>query len=318
MSLPKINAKEFLKKVGTKPNDNLNTIKIIEEQLKNNGGVFKMPTAGNCVILLLSGGLDSVVSWGILMEEYKLKVYPLTINKGQKKRKFEQRSVDFFTKYYQQRYPKLFVKPLAINVALPQFEINIEKAHQQMHPQAIIDNLNQEMKIVANLSLGSFTLSPILGKMYAEYLKLVNNVDINTIFCGVLPSDGDWIPEQCFTTLRTAMWHLRVTTHNSKWQFSSVCYEKETGMYLLKKDLIKWGYDHNIPLEKTWTCYFSYKKHCGQCASCYCRKENFVAANVVDNTEYIKEESNLLIKIKHKIKKIAKKVSSMLILNNKR
>jgi len=58
--------------------ENLEAIQTIENFfIKKRGYIFKMPSPKKPVILLLSGGLDSIISWALLMEIYQLVVHPL-------------------------------------------------------------------------------------------------------------------------------------------------------------------------------------------------------------------------------------------------
>lgn len=302
MNLPRITSAQFLQKLKKSPLENIETIKEIETALKKNGGLFKMPKPGESVILLVSGGLDSIVCWHLLMEKYKLKVYPLSIDNGYHKRKFEKKSVLFFAKYFQKKYPKLYVAPFFLHFSIPQ--LKIEMNTKQIDPEFILDNLAAKSKTVINLSLGSSSFSPILGKLYSEYLQYTKNIITRIIFCGYLASDGQGIPEQTFTSLRANTWHLQTTTTDNRWQYSSPFLEKEIGCYLTKKDLIKWGNQHHLPLEKTWSCYRHYSKHCGTCIACIARKEAFAKAKISDKTEYQTPHVSLIPLIINKTKQL--------------
>ena len=286
VNLPKISQKEFLQQLKNKPFEDILTINTVESILKKNGGLFHMPHRDSPVILLISGGLDSIVCWDILMSKFGLKVYPLSLNRGLSRNKAEKKSVKFFSRYYKKKYPLLFNQPRYLDAPLSQLNININQVHQIMHPQAILDNFVSKPKVTANIAMGSASLYPILAKLYSQYLKYTQNINIHTIFCGFLASDGG-IPEESFTSLRVGTLYLRVTTSDNKWQYSSPCLEKELGYYLFKKDLIWWGHRHHLPLEKTWTCYQAKRLPCGQCISCFIRKEAFNKANVVDKTTYL-------------------------------
>lgn len=58
--------------------------------------VIEIPPERSPVVLIVSGGLDSVVTWGYLMEIYKLRVYPVFYRKGHKNSRYEEKAVDFF------------------------------------------------------------------------------------------------------------------------------------------------------------------------------------------------------------------------------
>ena len=48
--------------------------------IKKRGYDFKMPAPGTPVLLLVSGGLDSIMLWFNLLNTYKLKVYPIHLS----------------------------------------------------------------------------------------------------------------------------------------------------------------------------------------------------------------------------------------------
>jgi len=53
-----------------------------------------------------------------------------------------------------------------------------------------------------------------------------------------------------------------------------------------KTDIVKRGFELNVPFEKTWSCYEGEVLHCGKCGTCIERREAFHLANVEDPTHY--------------------------------
>lgn len=285
-----ISKKIFNKVLKNRRLEDVRTIKIIETYLrKKRGYVFRMPKPGASVVLLLSGGLDSIVGWGILMKEYGLNVYPISFDLGEKRANKEKESIDYFSKFYKSHFPKLYKVPFRMNLNTGKVTLPIEKAYSKLHPEEIFRNFKEPAKpIVIDITFGSFTLLPIYAKLYAELLNHVENLDINTIFCSVLKTDGLLIKYQTFTSLRSIMYNLCVTSGDFKWQFTSLALEKEVGWYLGKEDIIKWGSSQGIPMEKTWSCWQSGKFQCGgsDCLACMVRRESFQRSKVKDNTVY--------------------------------
>jgi 7-cyano-7-deazaguanine synthase len=57
---------------------------------------------------------------------------------------------------------------------------------------------------------------------------------------------------------------------------------------LAKADIVRLGYDLDVPLELTYSCYEGDRIHCGECGACVERKEAFVLAGIPDPTQYKK------------------------------
>lgn len=55
---------------------------------------------------------------------------------------------------------------------------------------------------------------------------------------------------------------------------------------LSKKEIIKKGFELDVPLDLTWSCYRGGDKACGKCESCLLRLKGFKEANLKDPLEY--------------------------------
>jgi 7-cyano-7-deazaguanine synthase in queuosine biosynthesis len=288
--LKTISHKQFLLNLSSRKHEDISAIAFIEQSLlKKRKYVFRMPKKGDSVILLVSGGLDSITAWGILMKQFGLHVYPLALNKGEKKEKHERAAITYFSKYYKKRYPHLFHKPQWLSIGTEPIAMPIERGIKQMHPDILLQNISRNGKVTGfNFSLGSTLLLPVYAKLYAEYLNYSHNLNIHTIFCAVNVTDGIVVPHQSFTALRSMMYYLCATTGDYRWQYTSAVFEKELGLYYTKSDLVTWAAVHSVPLEKTWTCSFGYTYQCGgpNCITCLTRKDAFLQAHVEDKTIY--------------------------------
>lgn len=54
-----------------------------------------------------------------------------------------------------------------------------------------------------------------------------------------------------------------------------------------KTEIAKIGHALNVPFELTYSCYNGLDKHCGECGTCFERKEAFNLAGIIDPTEYV-------------------------------
>ncbi len=64
-------------------------------------------------------------------------------------------------------------------------------------------------------------------------------------------------------------------------------------MHMGKHDIVKIGTNLHVPYADTWSCYKGGDKHCGQCGTCYERREAFELAGIPDPTIYQTEVSTI-------------------------
>lgn len=292
IKIPKISGKEFIERIKKKDLENLGTVKTIEDFfLKKRNYVFKMPSPGSPVILLVSGGIESTITWGLLLEKYKLNVYPLFLHRGMHRKKKEQRAVKFFSEYFKKKYPKQFHYPQEYSTHLPPPEIERAYANQYdfFHPLRLLEQYDPNTsvsKMMHTRGILPFTFS-FYGVAYANYLWDHVNLKVNTVFNGVAPGDGDYVSSQTFTALRATLFAVCAATDDYTWQIASLAFEKELGHWLEKQDLIRLGAKMKLPLEHTWSCYSARKYQCGdQCLTCQYRRIAFHKAKVRDMTHY--------------------------------
>lgn len=276
---------------------------------KKRGYVFRMPPKNSDIILLVSGGLDSILTWGLLMEEYHLRVHPLFLNKGERRFSQEERSLDYFNGYYAERYPSLFIAPIKQTIYLPQKEILSAL-------KTPFDNLLRYDKkttkgfnpyTTTNIFLGSPGVVPMYAMLHARYLELSANKKIRTIFSSIMFGDGIMCPSQTITSVRTINLAMCTFTGEYSWQFTSPSVEPCLHLYYQKRDLIKWGSRHHILMEKTWSCYRGLSQQCGRCLACDARKIEFKKANIPDPTQY-SWAYDLSIRLKNKAGRIMRRL----------
>lgn len=178
---------------------------------KKRGYVVKMPEKGSAVVACLSGGQDSVANIGILLEEYKLNVYPFFINRGQSNYKFEKKSADYFNDYFKKRYPKLYHNYIEISVATPGSEYKdlLRKAKRLVDPLPLRHNISYPAR------------NPIifLTGMEYGYSLMAKNVNVKTIFAAHVSSDSSYHCSQTWTRL-TNMQMCQIL-NDWDWQFIS-------------------------------------------------------------------------------------------------
>ncbi len=285
---------ELLEKRAT---ENTSVIKSVEQILKDQRGhVFKMPKKNTPVVMMLSGGLDSVSTISWLIETYELVIYPLFIDRGQSRVKQEERSVRFFEKYFLKNYSKNFKPVFKISTKIPPHEIR----------KQIIKNSGEKINKSKDQRYGIPLFSSLLASyavQYAFFLNYKHSIKIRTIFRATLASDSIYMAHEGLTAIRTTNLNICTQTNDYSWQFTAPLIEKELGYFLDKPDLIKWSKKMNLPVHKTWSCYNDGLNHCGACDGCYKRKESFDQVKVVDKTIYENNHEGILTKLKKIIRK---------------
>ncbi len=311
-----ISRSQFLSHLKSRALEDISVIHTIEKSLqKKRGHIFRRPKTGAPVILLLSGGIDSITSWGVLLQEYGYHVYPISFDRGEKRVSKEKASIEHYATLYQKRFPRLFHAPMRVQLGVERLTIPIQQFTHDVHPEILLDayaRKNPEGSL--NVSMGSYLLLPVYAKLYAEYLLYTQNIRVRSIFCGVIVEDGLIIPHQTFTALRSVMYYLCTATGDFDWQFSSVFFEKETGMYWAKSDVVQWAHSHRIPLAYAWSCYHSGRYQCGgtDCITCRARRNAFETAGVLDETRYKPLARQTLIgEIRHKARRLAEVLQAL-------
>lgn len=309
-------AVSFTNYLKSHQNENISVISDIDLILKKNrGSVATMPPPGTDVILLVSGGIDSITTWAMLLHVYQLRVHPLCINTGQKRHDRELSSVTFFSTLFQQQYPSLFVKPFHLSFPSSSPEIsqvlrgNLSKT---IHPDVLrkyFDKKTNTVTITRKYLFPAFF--PYPAALAALLFELTRNVKIRTIFCSILPTDGIYNASQTLTALRSATLSLCTFSNDYSWQVISACFEKEIPLFFEKADLIRWATDHSIPIEKSYTCLTGNQQHCGDCIVCRFRKESFKAAGVVDKTTYLEQTLSTKQRIVIQIKQIVRPIKPL-------
>jgi len=301
-------SRSFLNLLKSHPLEDIDSIIQTEKILhKKRGYAAAMPKKGADVIHLVSGGIDSISSWAMLMETYKLRVHPVCIETHQKRHVQEIKAVRYFSKLFKKRYPKLYVDPFIMTfpTATPEISRQLRgNLSKTIHPQVISDNFDPQTNASAITRQYLFpAFFPYPAALAALFFQLQRNVKIRTIFCSILPTDGLFNASQTFTALRAAAFSLCAFTHDFSWQVISLCFEKDLGFLRQKSDLIRWAHAKSISIERAYTCLKGGELHCGECLTCSYRKESFAAAGVPDTTIYINEQGTPAKKIVDVIKR---------------
>lgn len=287
----KTSKKHFEQLLRKRKLEDFKTIQNIESILKQKRGyVFKMPPPNSPVILLVSGGMDSTIVWNILMEEYKLKVYPVHLFTGQPRNQYETEALKHYARFFKKRHPEYYQDPhfITYNTTPPEIRRATRgNLIKHLHPQVVTDNFDvkkNEVLIKKKYTFPAFM--PFPACQVAQFYEINKNEKIRTIILSTVSSDAEYNESQSLTATRATMLALCAYTNEYDWQVINYPYEKELGHNLNKKDLISWAHKHNLPLDKTYSCHRGQKNNCGECLVCNDRIKGFKQAKVSDATFY--------------------------------
>ena len=232
---------------------------------------------GDSVVLLISGGLDSVITLSYIVEKFDLNVYPLFIKRGARAEEKELEAAQYYIKFYQERYGEK-VKDL--------FILNDEDIPAK---QLKNDFPKERMKAIGH-PLRNSTLQNY-AVMYATYVNAKYNENIRTILTGSV-GDDTTCPELSILSLRSQNLNVCINLGDWNWQITSPLIDPElTDRIIFKKDLILWAKEKKIPLNKTRTCVSDTEIADGTCSECKRRLKVFREMGLRDEAEYLSDEN---------------------------
>lgn len=252
---------------------------------------FSMPEKGSPVIFAVSGGLDSISIWNMLLSKYQLSVYPIHFTNSEHIHKAQLRSSTFFSQYFLDKFPDLS-HPLHVMKSYSNFKLT-EALNEKMLRKdlsLIVPNLvfhKNENLIKVSLIHSPSRLGMIMFNAYdyACYLRYIKGNIVKTILVGITPEDQSLVRESTLTVLRSINLSMCLIAGDFEIQFSAPV-EKKAGFYLPRKILLHYAQKTRLPLEKSWSCAYDGLFQCGSCPKCNFRKISFSAISAKDKTLY--------------------------------
>lgn len=219
----------------------------------------------NKAIILVSGGMDSLVTAAISSKEYEPAF--LHINYGQRTENRELKAFNDIAEHYNVK-DKLVadIKYLAQigGSSLTDNNIDVTKADIQSSdiPSSYVPFRN------ANILSIAVSWAEVIGA--------------SKIFIGAVEEDSSGYPD-CREVFYEAF--NKVIALGTKPETDITI---ETPIIHLKKyEIIKKGSELNAPFNLSWSCYKNEDKACGECDSCALRLKGFQQAGLVDPIDYI-------------------------------
>jgi 7-cyano-7-deazaguanine synthase in queuosine biosynthesis len=245
--------------------------------LKKRGWISKIPNNKKAV-MMVSGGLDSIITTARLIEDFDLEIYPLYINRGQKNKMGEEKSLNYFVDFFKKKYGDKFH--------------DIEKLNIDIPPSVIKADLQ---KYVDKYAMGypvRDTIIYLFAVQYSVAISFRYEEEIRTIYNGVVATDD--YPHENIVAMRVNTVNICQCTDDWQWQLTSPNIDSLfVDRPFEKKDEIIWAVEHDIPIENTVSCWNPTIDEegniiqCGKCFTCNERREGFRLSGCRDLTKYL-------------------------------
>lgn len=204
-------------------------------------------------VVLLSGGLDSLVSLGITLEEFEVSLV-LLFNYGQRSFEKERMAVERICKHYNLPFKQLDLEWLKeitttslvnVDTLLPEYTVeNIDSS---------ADNLKSSAKAVWVPNRNGVMLN--IAAAFAESLGC------EAVVFGANAEEASTFPDNSKSFADKLTESLSYSTSNGVRVYVPLA-EKT------KSEIVAMSIEKTIPLEIVWSCYARSDRHCGKCESC--------------------------------------------------
>ncbi len=205
----------------------------------------------NNAVILLSGGLDSVVSLALAKENYDV-TCALTFNYGQKAFENEAFASAKIAKYYKINHEvinldwlaKISTSALNGNNVIPQIsgkELENKELTRKTSNSVWVPNRNALFVNIAACIAESYNL---------QYVIL-----------GANKEEGQTFKDNSEEFVKSINMSLKNSTNNNVQLITPL-------IKMNKEEIVQTGIAKNIPFEYLYSCYSNNEKHCGLCESC--------------------------------------------------
>jgi len=220
--------------------------------------------SSNRAIVLLSGGMDSLVTAAIAMKEND-EVNFLHLNYGQLTEERELCSFRQMVEYFKPADSMIvdvsYLKKIG-GSSLTDEKIPVKKHHESKGiPDSYVPFRNAHLIAIA--------------VSWAEVIRA------NRIYIGAVEEDSSGYPD------------CRENFYKSFEETISLGTKNETPIKIItpiihksKADIVRLGQSLSVPFQFSWSCYQDNEIACGECASCYLRQRAFYQAGLTDPIAY--------------------------------
>lgn len=270
---------------------NRTILKLTDKMLIKKRGYVSSPLRkDDSVVLLLSGGLDSIGLWFMLMKKYQINVYPLYIKVGNSHNP-EYRSIKYYEKIFKKLFPLNCKDVVSYYTAAPFFKLNKLKKSKSLR----IDLSSILNSLVYSPKKKGYT--PILngwqgraGTMiytamdYCMKLRWEDHKKIHKIVYGLMPED-EIFPYSELASFRLLNLALCSSSRDNTWEVLTSM-DISPRHIITKRVLVEYAHANGIALFETWSCVRLKNVHCGECFNCLTRKNAFKDGHIIDMTKY--------------------------------
>ncbi len=216
-------------------------------------------------IILLSGGLDSLVSLAIAKEENNIKL-ALTFDYGQKSAQQEISASKKICEYYN-------VEHKVIKLDWLQEITQTSLVSEKEIPKTSLQDLSSDD--FTNKSAASVWVPNRNGAFLNIAASFADSFNFDYIIFGANQEEGQTFPDNT---------QEFIDRLNSSFEYSTQKKPKAIAplINLCKNDIVKVAVEHFVPLELTRSCYSTKEKHCGICESCVRLKRALEKNNCVE------------------------------------
>lgn len=196
-------------------------------------------------IILLSGGLDSLVSLGLVKNDYG-SVLALTFDYGQRSAGYEIEASEKIAKYYGV-YHKVFKLDWLKNIT---------------QTALVNDNIEVPTKIYDYKASMESVWVPNRNGLFLNIAACFADAQCyDEIIIGANKEEGETFSDNSQEFIDRV---------NSEFEYSTLKKPKVIAPLInySKNDIVKEALTHKIPLELVKSCYVGGDKHCGKCESC--------------------------------------------------
>lgn len=213
-------------------------------------------------IILLSGGLDSLVSLGLSNKEYNIQL-ALTFDYGQKSVEREIAASKKICEFYgiEHKIIKLdWLKEITQTSLVSEKEI----------PLTTLNDLSSDEFVTK--SAASVWVPNRNGAFLNIAASFADSYGYDYIIFGANKEEGTTFPDNT---------QEFIDKINAAFEYSTQKQPKVVAplINLAKNDIVKAATENNVPLELTRSCYSTQEKHCGVCESCVRLKRALEANN---------------------------------------